>query len=126
MAVEGKRNELRKLLMFVFGVHGCDLVGARRPKHLENFANLPLRVTPGEKWPHFEHFSNNTACSPDVYLFIVVGLPELKLGSAVIARADVGNGSIPCVHLLCGSEITELERVAILLDQNILWLHISV
>ena len=71
-----------------------------------------------------QEFEEDAADGPDVNLFIVVSTLEQQLRSSVVARDDVWGVDL-VLEELGGSEIADLDH-ALLVDQNVLWLQISV
>ena len=91
----------------------------------ENLANLALAVLAWEEGLHLDHLSYDTSSCPHINLLVVKCRTEDELRCTIISRTDVRNRGISVVHSFGRAEITQFDFVAILIDQDVLRLHIT-
>jgi hypothetical protein len=118
-------GELRLELREVESVR--PIVLRRRPQHLKYLEDLINFTVTGKKWPALNHFGKNAAGRPQVHSERVSLLAEQDLRAAVPERDHlVSVGLYREAERSCQPEVRQLHFGASRIDQQILWLQISV
>ena len=86
---------------------------------------MPLTILAWEQRLHLDQLSNHAPGRPNVNLLVIVRRTKNEFWRPVVPRTDVRDRGIIVIHALGGTEIAQLELVAVLIDENVLWLDIS-
>jgi hypothetical protein len=79
-------------------------------------------ILSGEQWLSFKHFRENTSCTPNVYLNIVLLPREHNLGCSVVSCGDV-TGHLGVLYT-GETEVANLE-IAVLVYEDVAGLQVT-
>jgi hypothetical protein len=109
-------------LSYVFTANGLDNIIWRGSEKLRDDGELVHVVLSGEQRLSLQHFCEDAACAPNVYLDVVLLPREHDLRCSVVPCGDVA-GHLGVLYT-GESEIANLE-IAVLVDENVTRLQIT-